>query len=218
MSMQQTQPRLAEIDAGDVRLAYRRWAPVYDHTFGKFVEAAVRTVTHRANHHKGRLLEVGVGTGLALPHYRPGLKVTGIDLSPHMLERARERVRRLRQTNIEALLEMDATALEFPDAHFDVVTAMFVMTVVPDPAKVMREIARVTRPGGTVLICNHFSIKQGLRGAVERGLAKQSARLGWRPEFPVESILVCDDLELVHRRQVRPFGFFTLLEFHKRAS
>ena len=207
---------LAAIDATDVRQAYRRWAPVYDHTFGSFVEAAVRQVTARANRHTGRLIEVGVGTGLALPHYTPSLRVTGIDLSPEMLARARRRAAEAAQGNIEALLEMDATALSFPDASFDVAVAMFVMTVVPDPARAMAELARVTRPGGTVLICNHFSVERGLRGAVERGLSRYAARLGWRPEFPVETLLVCEALELVGRSPVKPFGFFTLLEFRKR--
>jgi len=207
---------LAAIDASDVRQAYRRWAPVYDRTFGKFVEAAVRTVTARANRFSGRLLEVGVGTGLALPHYGASLKVTGIDLSPDMLARARERVARHGQGNVEALIEMDATALAFPNDSFDVTAAMFVMTVVPDPVAVMRELARVTKPGGTILICNHFSVEEGLRGALERGLARYAARLGWRPEFPVGAILVCEELELVGHTPVKPFGFFTLLEFTKR--
>jgi phosphatidylethanolamine/phosphatidyl-N-methylethanolamine N-methyltransferase len=207
--------QLAAIDAHDVRQAYRRWAPVYDRTFGKLVEAAARTVTARANAFSGRLLEAGVGTGLALPHYGPSLRVTGIDLSPDMLARARERVSRAGQHNVEALLEMDATALMFPDASFDVSVAMFVMTVVPDPAGVMRELARVTKPGGTVLICNHFSVEEGLRGAVERALSRYASRLGWRPEFPVGTILVCEDLELVGRTPVKPFGFFDLLEFRK---
>lgn len=208
---------LAAIDATDVRQAYRRWAPVYDRTFGKFVEAAARQVTARANDFSGRLLEAGVGTGLALPHYGPQLAVTGIDLSPDMLARARERVRKRGQGNIEALLEMDATALTFADGTFDVTVAMFVMTVVPDPVRVMRELARVTRPGGVVLICNHFSVEDGLRGALERGLARHAPRLGWRPEFPVDTILVCPELTLAARLPVKPFGFFTLLEFHKQA-
>lgn len=213
--MQQRSRALAEIGVADVRSAYRRWAPVYDHTFGKFVEAAVGSVTARANAFSGRLLEVGVGTGLALPHYSSRLQVTGIDLSPDMLARARERVDRERRQNIEALLEMDATALDFPDGRFDVAAAMFVMTVVPDPARVMQELARVTKPGGTVLICNHFSVEEGFRGAVERSLAKYAARLGWRPEFPVDTILVCKDLTLLRQTPVRPFGFFTMLEFRK---
>jgi len=206
---------LAEIGPSDVKVAYRRWAPVYDRTFGKFVEAAVRQVTARANHLSGRLLEAGVGTGLALPHYGANLQVTGIDLSPDMLQRARERLSKAGLRNVDALLEMDATALDFPDATFDVVVSMFVMTVVPDPVRVMQELARVTKPDGVVLICNHFSIDDGVRGALERKLAKFSARLGWRPEFPVSCIMGVDGLRLVRTTPVRPFGFFTLLEFRK---
>jgi phosphatidylethanolamine/phosphatidyl-N-methylethanolamine N-methyltransferase len=207
---------LAAIAAADVRNAYRRWAPIYDRTFGKIVEAAVLSVTARANAFSGRLLEAGVGTGLALPHYGPGLRVTGIDLSPDMLARARERVARHGQANVEALLEMDATAIAFPDNSFDVTVAMFVMTVVPDPGQVMRELARVTKPGGTVLICNHFSVEQGFRGALERGLSRYAAKLGWRPEFPIEAVLVCPDLVLERRTAMKPLGFFILLEFRKQ--
>lgn len=208
--------KLVEIDHDDVTLAYRRWAPVYDNTFGKFVEAGVKQATARANAFDGRLLDVGVGTGLALPHYKPSLRVTGIDLSADMLQRARERVRRKRLSNIDALLQMDATKLSFADQSFDIVVAMYVMTVVPDPAAVLNEIARVTRPGGTALIVNHFSVDKGLRGAMERRLAGLADVLGWRPEFPVETVLACDALELVDRRAVKPFGFFTLLEFRRR--
>ena len=206
---------LVKMDATDVRSAYRRWAPVYDRTFGKFAEAAVPDVTARANHFTGKLLEVGVGTGLALPHYSSRLRVTGIDLSPHMLERARGRVSARRQHNVEALLEMDATALDFPACSFDVTVAMFVMTVVPNPVAVMHELARVTKPGGVVLICNHFSVDGGIRGALERRLARFATHVGWRPEFPVATIMVSEQLRLVSSTPAKPFGFFTLLEFHK---
>ena len=207
---------LAAIAPSEVREAYRRWAPIYDHTFGKFVEAAAHSVTARANQFSGRLLDAGVGTGLALPHYGPSLKVTGIDLSPEMLVRACERVSRHGASNVEALLEMDAMSLAFPDNVFDVTVAMFVMTVVPDPAKVIGELARVTRPGGRVLICNHFSVDHGLRGALERGLSRYAAMLGWRPEFPVGALLMSPELVLESRTPLKPFGFFTLLEFRKK--
>ncbi len=209
---------LVPMDTADVQSAYRRWAPVYDRTFGKIVDSAVRQVTARANQFSGKLLEVGVGTGLALPHYAPDLRVTGIDLSPHMLERARERMTERQHHNVEALLEMDATALDFPAANFDLTVAMFVMTVVPDPVQVMHELARVTKPGGAVLICNHFSVEGGIRGALERRLAKFATHVGWRPEFPATTIMVSKHLKLINTTPVKPFGFFTLLEFHKKAG
>ncbi|MFO0991597.1 MAG: class I SAM-dependent methyltransferase [Hyphomicrobiales bacterium] len=206
-------PKLAELDTADVRRAYRRWAPVYDSTFGRFVEAGVKEATKLINTFHGRVLEVGVGTGLALPHYKPHLRITGVDLSPEMLRRARERVQKNKLSNIEALLEMDATALEFPDASFDVSTAMYVMTVVPEPARVMHELARVTKPGGHVVIVNHFSAAKGPRALIEKQLAGFADVLGWRPEFPVETILVSDKLALRSRRELKPFGLFTLLQF-----
>src|SRR5690242_10069220 len=116
---------LAEIDNHDVMRAYRRWAPVYDATFGKVVEAGVKQATALANRYHGRVLEVGVGTGLSLPHYKHSLKVIGVDLSPEMLARARERAHRHNLRHVEELLEMDATELKFADRSFDISTAMF---------------------------------------------------------------------------------------------
>ncbi len=206
---------LAKMAAEDVRVAYRRWAPFYDATFGKLVESGVKQTVERANNFSGRLLEVGVGTGLALPHYADHLRVTGIDLSADMLALAKKRMAKTSMANIEALLEMDATALNFPDGHFDVAAAMYVLTVVPDPAKVIHELARVTKPGGTVLIANHFSVESGIRGIVEKKMSKHAAKLGWRPEFPVDSVLVSDKLRLVSLKHLKPWGFFTLLEFRR---
>jgi phosphatidylethanolamine/phosphatidyl-N-methylethanolamine N-methyltransferase len=210
-------PQLQKMDENDVRTAYRRWAPVYDATFGKLVTAGMRHATKQANRFSGRLLDVGVGTGLALPHYGPQLSVTGVDLSIEMLERARARIKKSHATNIEALLEMDAGNLRFSAESFDVAIASYVLTVVPDPAKVVHELARVTKLGGTVLIVNHFSVENGLRGAIEKGMAKHATKLGWRPEFPIDTLLVSEKLRLVSIRPVKPMGFFTLLEFKRMA-
>ena len=207
---------LQKMDANDVRKAYKRWAPVYDATFGKLVRAGVKQATARANNFAGKLLDVGVGTGLALPYYGPQLSVIGIDLSAEMLARARARVEKAGNTNIEALLEMDAGELEFPDQQFDLTVAMYVLTVVPDPLKVMRELARVTKVEGTVLIVNHFSVDSGLRGTVEKSFAKHATKLGWRPEFPVDTVLVSDKLRLTSIRTIKPMGLFTMLEFRRQ--
>ncbi len=207
--------QLEKMDESDVRAAYRRWAPVYDATFGRLVKAGMREATKKANNFSGKLLDVGVGTGLALPHYGPQLSVTGVDLSGEMLERARARVHKAGSTNVEALLEMDASHLAFADETFDLVMATYVLTVVPDPVKVVEELARVTKLGGTVIIVNHFSVENGLRGAIEKGLAKHATKLGWRPEFPLDTLLVCERLRLVSIRPVKPLGFFTLLEFKR---
>jgi phosphatidylethanolamine/phosphatidyl-N-methylethanolamine N-methyltransferase len=150
----------------------------------------------------------------SLPYYKHSLNVTGIDLSPDMLMRARERAQKRNLRHVE-LVEMDATALGFADKSFDVTAAMFVMTVVPDPVKVMNELIRVTKPGGHILIVNHFSIDKGLRAVVEKRLARFSDLLGWRPDFPVETLMVSGNLKLEERRALKPFGFFTLLRFQR---
>ena len=161
------------------------------------------------------MLEVGVGTGLSLPTYGRHLEIVGIDLSPEMLEKARERVAAEGLDNVAELHEMDASDLKFPDASFDTVVAMYVMTVVPDPEKVMRELSRVCRPGGEVIIVNHFSAEEGMRGWVERRMAPFADMLGWRPVFDVERVLVCPDLTLMEKRGLRPWGLFTMMRFRK---
>src|SRR5262249_49800784 len=148
-----------------------------------------------------------------LSMYAPEVEIVGIDLSPDMLERARQKVAAEGLENVAGLYEMDAAALDFPDASFDTVVAMYVMTVVPDPVAVMREIARICKPGGDVLLLNHFSEESGVRGWVERRMAPFASRLGWHPVFDVERVMVCEDLKLAERITLKPFGLFTLLRF-----
>jgi phosphatidylethanolamine/phosphatidyl-N-methylethanolamine N-methyltransferase len=209
---------IGRIDEDAVRIAYRRWAPVYDHTFGRISMESRRHAVELVNGRSGRVLEVGVGTGLALANYARHLQVVGIDLSPDMLERARERVAAEGLTHVAGLYEMDAANLKFPDNSFDTVAAMFVMTVVPEPERVMRELARVTRPGGEVILVNHFSQVEGVRGWLERRMAPFAEIIGWRSVFDLRRVMVCEDLELAERRALRPWGIFTMLRFSKREA
>ncbi len=203
------------MDAASVRDAYRRWAPIYDFTFGQIAEAGRKNAVKIINSRKGRVLEVGVGTGLSLPCYGGHLTLTGIDLSPEMLDKAREKVERRGLDNVAGLHEMDASALAFPDESFDTVVAMYVLTVVPEPERVMRELERVCAAGGEVILVNHFSQEEGVRGFFERKLAPFADFIGWRPVFEFDRVLVCDDLRLAERRALRPFGLFTMLRFVK---
>ena len=203
------------MDAASVRHAYRRWAPVYDFTFGLVAEAGRKHAVRIINRRKGRVLEVGVGTGLSLPCYGEHLTITGIDLSPEMLAKAQDKVERKRLGHVAALHEMDAGALAFPDEAFDTVVAMYVMTVVPEPDRVMRELERVCAAGGEVILVNHFSQDEGFRGWLERKLAPFAELIGWRPVFELDEVLVCDDLRLAERRSLRPLGLFTMLRFVK---
>jgi phosphatidylethanolamine/phosphatidyl-N-methylethanolamine N-methyltransferase len=203
------------MDTTSVRDAYRRWAPIYDLTFGKIAEAGRKHAVQIINRRRGRVLEVGVGTGLSLPCYGSHLTITGIDLSPEMLAKAENKVDRQNLVNVAELHEMDAGALAFPDESFDTVVAMYVMTVVPEPERVMRELERVCATGGEVILVNHFSEDEGVRGFLERRLAPFADLIGWRPVFGIDQVLVCEDLRLAERRSLRPFGLFTMLRFVK---
>jgi phosphatidylethanolamine/phosphatidyl-N-methylethanolamine N-methyltransferase len=204
------------LNLSTVREAYRRWAPIYDSTFGLIANAGRRKAVELINQRRGgRVLEVGVGTGLSLPHYAPYLKVSGVDISPEMLAKARDRVAKHDLRHVEALREMDAAALDFPDDSFDIVVAMYVMTVVPNPDRVMQELERVCAPGGEVMLVNHFSQEAGARGWVERKMAPYADKLGWHPVFPLERVMGRDRLALIERKPLWPAGLFTLVRFRK---
>ena len=158
-----------------------------------------------------RILEVGVGTGLSLPLYDHSVSVVGIDISPEMLERARALVKRRRLGNIEGLWEMDAERMVFPDNSFDKVAAMYVVTVVPDPIRLVREMRRVCKPGGELFIVNHFQNPNPVIGACERLLAPLSRYLGFDPAFPLGRFLATTGLSIAESCPVNFFGFWTLL-------
>ena len=207
-----------QMDEDAVRDAYRRWAPVYDYTFGMVSTAGRRHAVEIINGSNGKVLEVGVGTGLSLPEYKPHLEITGIDLAPEMLDKARDRVKSEGLKNIAGLHEMDASDLKFPDATFDTTVGMYLITVVPDPEKVMRELARVTKPGGEVMLVNHFSQDDGVRGWIERRMAPFADLVGWHSVFDASRVMVCPDLKLMDRRALRPWGLFTMMRFRKDAN
>lgn len=204
------------MDIKAVENAYARWAPVYDRTFGKVTDAGRRRAVFYVNAREGRVLEVGVGTGLSLPHYKPSLQVTGIDFSAEMLEKARERVAREGVGNIEALRQMDARSLDFPDDHFDTVVAMHVLSVVPEPERVMSEIARVVKPGGKVVITNHFKREDGVLGALEKVTAPLANVIGWHSDFALERVLGDDRLKVEQQCKLPPLNMMTFIVLEKR--
>ena len=205
------------MDAASVRHAYRRWAPVYDFTFGLIAEAGRKHAVQIINRRKGRVLEVGVGTGLSLPCYgEPPHHHRHRSFARDAGQGARQGRRARSSAMSSRLHEMDAGALAFPDESFDTVVAMYVMTVVPDPERVMRELERVCAPGGEVILVNHFSQDEGFArlARAEARAVRRSASAGARCSSSTE-VLVCDDLRLAERRSLRPLGLFTMLRFVK---
>src|ERR1700692_200901 len=171
----------AELDQATVAKAYARWAPVYDLVFGSVFDRGRKASIAAAERIGGRILEVGVGTGLALPEHVWTHRLIGVYYSAPMLRKALERVVEHRLTNVDGLAVMDAQHLGFQDGVFDVVVAQYVITAVPDPEATLDEFARVLRPGGEIVLVNHLGAETGLRAVFERCFAPLARRLGWGP-------------------------------------
>jgi phosphatidylethanolamine/phosphatidyl-N-methylethanolamine N-methyltransferase len=208
------------LDNCDVESAYARWAPIYDLTFNAVLKPGRRALTAAASRAEGPILDVGVGTGLELPMFEPHTQVFGVDLSEPMLRRCAQRVAREELGHVVGLAKMDATRMAFPDAAFGCVVAPYVLTVVPEPEVMLDELARVVRPGGEIILCNHISRKDDPLAILDTWLDRHVApRLGWRPQFPWS--IVGDwidgraDMELVERRLLAPFGLFTLIRIRR---
>jgi phosphatidylethanolamine/phosphatidyl-N-methylethanolamine N-methyltransferase len=202
-----------QIDA--IQKSYRRWAPVYDLTFGRITQGGRVLAAEHVNTQGGSVLEVGIGTGLALDFYGPHARVTGIDLSAEMLREAEAKARKKRLKNLVGLYQMDARQIAFPDASFDHVAAMHIMSVVPEPERVLDEMARLCRPGGSVLIANHFAGRAEGWTFAERLAAPLANLLGWHSDFAMDRVLGHPKLRLEEQRQVRPFGLMTFLRFRR---
>lgn len=207
------------MDRGGVAEAYGRWAPVYDIVFGPVFRQGRRTAVVAAERIGGRILEVGVGTGLSLSSYSRKSQVTGIDISEPMLEKARERVKKQGLDHVRSIVVMDAEKLDYPAASFDVVVAQYVITAIPNPENALNEFIRVTRPGGEIIVTTRIGAETGLRGAIEKMLMPVTSRLGFRTEFPWARYerwaAASPDVRLVERRALPPFGHFWLLRYER---
>lgn len=205
------------LDRATIEKAYARWAPVYDVVFGPLLDMGRRTATHAATRVGGRILNVGVGTGLELPYFDRSHEVIGVDISEPMLRKAQERIEREKLANVKGLSVMDGANLAFADGSFDCVVAQFVITTVPQPEKTLDEFARVLKPGGEIILVNHIGAERGLRASFERWFSQHARKLGWSPEFPFKRISDWAEkhgkIRLVERRTVPPFGVFTLMRF-----
>jgi len=208
-----------DLDIDTIHRAYARWAPFYDFVFRAVFETGRQAAVAAAERIGGRILEVGVGTGMSLPEYSRNSVICGIDISAPMLRKAQEKVAELRLKNVEGLWEMDAEKMRFPDASFDVVVAQHVVTTVPNPEATLDEFARVLKPGGEIVLISRVGAEAGIRLTFERWFSPAACKLGWRSDFSWQRydtwLRRNSDIVLVERRPIPPFGHFSLIRFAK---
>jgi phosphatidylethanolamine/phosphatidyl-N-methylethanolamine N-methyltransferase len=218
IKLEDTRP--LDISREMVETAYDRWAPIYDLVFGGVFSKGRDAAIQATNKLGGRVLEVGVGTGISLPLYSPNVRIFGTDISEEMLKKAKRRVAEGNLKNVEGLSVMDAEKLEFPDNSFDVVMAQYVVTAVPHPEVALDEFARVLRPGGELIILTRVSADAGMRRVIEQTLQPVVRRLGFRTaEFAwsryTSWLSGAKNMELAERRLIPPLGHFSLVRFRK---
>ena len=199
-------------DRDQIERVYSSYAGVYDRVFGRVFQDSREVVVRNLKVEPGeRVLEVGVGTGLCLPLYPRDCEITAIDLSSAMLEKAAARVKELGLENV-TLLRMDAGEMDFPDNTFDIVIAAYVVTAVPDHRKLMKEMIRVSRAGGRLILLNHFTQESPIIAAVEKAISPICTRIGFRTDLSVDEVI--DGWPLIKERdqRVKPLGMWHIVE------
>ncbi len=190
---------------------YSEFSHLYDKIFSRFFCKRITSVITSLNIRPGaKVLEVGVGTGLSLAAYPTHCEVTGIDLAPEMLERAKQKAAENGWRHFR-LLQMDALNLDFPDNAFDYVTSFHVISVVPDPVRMMQEIHRVCKPGGTVVIINHFRTTKPVLGPLIGALDPLTRRLGWSASLRLSEAFDGVPVRIEKRFKTSPFSLFTVV-------
>jgi phosphatidylethanolamine/phosphatidyl-N-methylethanolamine N-methyltransferase len=206
------------MDQDKLERVYTTYAGFYDRVFGKVFhegrESAIRNLDVQPDEH---ILEVGVGTGLALPMYPRHCRIVGIDFSEGMLAKAKEKAEAHRLDHVQ-LHRMDAGAMEFQDDSFDTVVAAYVVTAVPDYRKVVNEMIRVCRPGGRIIMLNHFSNGNKVIAAIEKVLSPITKHLGWRTDLSLDTVLEGTSLHVARNQKVNPLRLWALVECVNRKN
>ncbi len=201
---------MKQILVNDVIQSYRFYAPIYDKLFGLVLEDGRKELIKVINTlNAGNILEIGVGTGLLLSHYPSMSKVVGIDLSEDMLKIAKERATALNDREIELKI-MNAEETGFPDQYFDCVTIPYVLSVTPDPEKLILEARRVCKKGGTIIIINHFS-GAGFWWLFEKAVKTLANKIGFRSDFSYEEQILRYDWEVIQVKSVNLFNLSKLV-------
>jgi phosphatidylethanolamine/phosphatidyl-N-methylethanolamine N-methyltransferase len=206
------------VDTRQIEKVYSAYSGFYDLLFGKVFHDSRADAIRLLDLEPGQtVLEVGVGTGLSLTFYPRHCRVVGIDLSQPMLERSREKVNRYGLRHIE-LQRMDATRMTFEEDRFDAVVAAYVMSTAPNPRRVLSEMVRVCRPGGRIVMVNHFSNGNRLVSAVERWISPLCTRIGFRTDLSLEGLLSGAPLAVLSAQKVNPFHYWSLVYCENRKS
>lgn len=211
-----------DLALGTVENAYAYWAPIYDALCGPFFLTGRRAAATAARKSGRTILEIGVGTGLSFDDYGPENEIVGIDVSAPMIAKALKRVESGAHSHVKNVRLMDAHDLDFPEASFDCVVAQFVITLVAEPERVLSECARVVKPGGEIILVNHFYSEKGLTAAIEQWSARYVKSVGLRPDFPFSRLTnwasARGDIDLIERKIIEPLRFFTLARFRRCAE
>jgi phosphatidylethanolamine/phosphatidyl-N-methylethanolamine N-methyltransferase len=208
---------MGEIEAHESKL-YAEFAPLYDKIFGKIFYSRLESVIEDLDIPCGaKVLEVGAGTGTSFPAYPTHCEVTGIDLAPDMLARAERKIRENGWTHL-TVIEMNALDLDFPDNSFDYVMAFHVVTVVPDPVRMIAEAKRVCKPGGKIIIVNHFTSDFPLLGTLTEALDPVTRWLGWRTNLRLKPFIKTTDLTVERVYKLSKASLHTVLHLTKEPN
>ncbi|MCL9683934.1 phospholipid N-methyltransferase PmtA [Legionella maioricensis] len=197
-----------------VRKVYDAYAWFYDFAFGRVFNQGRHLsvdIVNKNAEKNAHVLELGVGTGLSLPLYRPDLNITGVDISEKMLKKAQERLVADNVKTKVSLQIMDAASLEFPDNSFDFIVAMYVASVVPDINAFLEEISRVCKPSGEIVFVNHFSSEKPAVRFLEKKFARIHNLIGFNSDFSITHILDYDKFNLLESHKVNLFNYWTVL-------
>ncbi len=195
-----------------IERVYTNYAGLYDQTFGKFMHSSREFAIHSLKvAPSDRVLEVGVGTGISLPLYPRHCEVVGIDLSFGMLEKAQKRIETHQMDHV-SVQRMDAGKMEFEENSFDIVMAAYVVTAVPDYRPVISEMIRVCKPGGRIVMLNHFRNGNPFLAAMEKMISPMCMHMGFRTDLSLNTILEGTSLMVSRKEKVNPFRYWHLVE------
>jgi phosphatidylethanolamine/phosphatidyl-N-methylethanolamine N-methyltransferase len=201
---------MADIEAHESKL-YSEFAPLYDRVFGKIFYSRLERVIDDLEIPPGaQVLEVGAGTGTSFPAYPTHCSVTGVDLAPDMLARARQKIEDNGWIHLK-VIEMNALDLKFSDNSFDFVMAFHVVTVVPDPIRMIAEAKRVCKPNGKIVIVNHFTTDVPLIGSLTKAIDPLTRWLGWRTDLQLKPFIAAAGLTVEKAYKINKASLYTVV-------